>query len=191
MTDTNASWGARHHSVPPETVFGHLSGFWRLTRCVPSFLLNLVWGRNRDVGITGGGFWLSPRHTAEQLWPFIVGVFLPFLPPKPWCYLWKSRIVTPITRQVALPSSPLLLPLHWVVHYPLHWVVTKGAKKEWNFFSVFHFIFQAISSSTSSFFYSSSSSCSHPPPSCPSPLILLTHHSPPLPVSNTVNPNTW
>lgn len=66
MTDANASWGARHHSVPTETVFGHLSGFWGLTRCVPNYPLTLVWGRNKDVGITSGGFWLSPRDTTKN-----------------------------------------------------------------------------------------------------------------------------
>lgn len=128
MTDTNASWGARHHSVPTETVFRHLSGVWGLTTHVPNFPLTLVWGRNRVIGITGGGFWLSPRDTTKQLWAFIVGAFSSFFPPKPWCYSWKSSIVTPITRQVALTSSPLPLPIH--VHYPLHWVGTKSAKKE-------------------------------------------------------------
>lgn len=79
ITDTNASRDARHHSAPTETVFGHLSRFWGLTRCVPSFPLTLVWGRNRDVGITGGGFsgW-APETSQNNHELLLLGIFLPF-----------------------------------------------------------------------------------------------------------------
>lgn len=110
ITDTNASRGARHHSAPTETVFGHLSRFWGLTRCVPSFPLTLVWGRNRDIGITGGGFWLSPRGITEQPWAFIVrnfSSFFFFLPSYGAnCGKAASRLPLQYKWHSLCPSSP-------------------------------------------------------------------------------------